>query len=179
MKGISLSIIGEMRACINLIDDRPLIMLSNILTHADCVFLAGSGRGADTARIFARRMTALGKEVHIAGEATAPAIRRGDVMIIFASAQDTRSMALIAKKAYQAEATIAVFSPTASSPIADLASIVIPITRPEPDLIASQQTASVLFDQVCMVLADTLAVQVSKKMNMPYESLMRNGGNFE
>jgi len=179
MKGISFSIIGEMRACINLIDDRPLIMLSNILSHADCIFLAGSGRGSDTARIFARRLTALGKEVHIAGEATAPAIRRGDVMIIFAGSSDMRSMTLMAKKAYQAEATIAVFSPAASSPIADLASIVIPITRPEPDLIASMQTGSVLFDQVCMVLVDTIAVYVAKKMNVPYEALIKNGGNFE
>ena len=180
MKAVSYSILDDIRNVLAQTDERDLFRLLDNLLDAGRIFVAGTARGMDIARSFALRLTQLAMQVHVIGDATTPAIRKGDLLVLFLSIPESRRMADYAKKAYQQQAATAVFTPVRSTPVVDLADIVIEIPRPSVRSgIPALQTSGVIFDQTCFILSDTLIHQLSTRLKRTTQELLENRSNLD
>ena len=71
---------------------RPKYYMLNIY------FVAGKGRSGFVANSFAMRLNQLGKQAHVVGESTTPAIKSNDVFVIISGSGSTEHLRLLADK---------------------------------------------------------------------------------
>ncbi len=179
MKEIAYSILDEIKNTIRLVDEKPLFLLAEEILQAKRVFVAGSGRSEQNARIFAMRLMHLSIPSYVVRDVTTPAITKDDLLIVFANAPENKWLCEIARKSYSAQAAVAAFSLSISSPIADLAKVCVFIPKSPSSGVAGTQSAGVVFDQTCMILSDMLVIHLARKMNKPIDELIRNRSNLE
>lgn len=133
--------------------------LADAVLGADRVFVVGAGRSGIALRMTAMRLMHLGLDVHVVGEATAPAIRPGDLLLTASGSGGTESVVRAARTASDVGARVAAITTDAASPVGELADVVVTVpAAPKLDrsATASQQYAGSLFEQLVVVLGDGL-----------------------
>jgi len=178
MKGMSLKILDEIRATVSQMDEKPLFLLANAMADARRIFVTGRQRGALTARSFAMRLTHLNYPVYVVGEPTTPGITFSDLLIVFPGYGESRSLLDTVRQSYRVEASIAVFTPTPSSPLADLADHKIVVPRPQGNGASHTQSSGILFDQCCSLLSETLIQYLASRKGVPTRELLNNFSNL-
>lgn len=73
---------SEIEATVRGVKPRQVIELAAQLRAAPRVFVAGAGRSGLALRMAAMRLMHLGLAVHVAGDATTPAISEGDLLLV-------------------------------------------------------------------------------------------------
>jgi 6-phospho-3-hexuloisomerase len=129
------------------------------IASASRVFVLGAGRSGLALQMTAMRLMHLGLQAHVAGEVTAPAIRRGDALLVASGSGSTAGILRAAETATSVGATVLAVTTSASSPLASLAdvSIVVPAAeKQDRGGTRSAQYAGSLFEQSVVTIGDAL-----------------------
>jgi 6-phospho-3-hexuloisomerase len=128
------------------------------------IFVFGEGRSGLALRMGAMRLIHLGKNVHVVGDATTPAIAPGDLLIVGSGSGTTPVTVLIAEQARGAGARLLTITANPSATLAGLADVVLALRTPSKDGRGgggSVQAGGSLFEQGLLVLLDTLFLLIA------------------
>jgi 6-phospho-3-hexuloisomerase len=146
------AILAELQAVFARLDDAPLRALAAAVERAAVVVCAGQGRSGLVAAAFAVRLGHLGVDARVAGEASQPAVGRGDLVIALSRSGATAITLHQAKRARAAGAAVAAVTARRSSPLNACADPVVLL-----DATDSRQHAGSLFEQAALIAADAVA----------------------
>ncbi len=176
MKKIAASFLKDIESTIRQIDDNSLAPFCEALDTASRIFIAGGGRCRPIAEYFAMRLAQLGLTVYTVSSPTTPAIAKNDVLVLLAPSADNKRLSAIAKKCYQTGATITAVSPTATSPVADLAKHLVVIPKnPAPRVTGSP----VLYEQSVFILTDAVVHILSLRRGTAAQGSLNFINNLE
>jgi len=152
------------------------------LSGARRVFTLGAGRSGIALNMTAMRLMHLGLPAHVVGEATAPAIEAGDVLLVASGSGTTEGIARAARTAREVGASTIAITADASSVIADLCdvAIIVPAARKlDRDSATSVQYAGSLFEQSVVVIGDALFHSLWKASGQTADELWPRHSNLE
>jgi 6-phospho-3-hexuloisomerase len=153
-----------------------------MLASADRVFVAGAGRSGLVLRMAAMRLMHLGLVVHVAGETTTPAIRRGDLLLVASGSGSTAGVVKAAETATKAGARILAFTANPGSPLAGLADAVVMLPaqqKTDHGSGVSRQYSGSLFEQVLFMATEALFQTLWDNADVPAEELWLRHANLE
>ena len=156
--------------------------LATLIADAPRVFVLGAGRSGLALNMTAMRLMHLGLTVHVVGDATAPAIGTGDLLLTASGSGTTHTIVRAAQLATDAGATVAAISTTATSPLADLAACVVVVPaagKQDRSGEASAQYAGGLFEQAVVLLGDALFHTLWKRSGASADELWPRHANLE
>jgi 6-phospho-3-hexuloisomerase len=111
--------------------------IANSLSFADCekfirellsakrIYVIGAGRSGLVAKAFAMRLMHLGLQAYVVGETITPALKEGDVMVIFSGSGKTKTVADIAETAKDIGAHICLITSNADSRIGKISDCIV------------------------------------------------------
>jgi 6-phospho-3-hexuloisomerase len=146
------------------------------------IFVGGAGRSGLVQRMVAMRLMHLGFEVHIAGDTTTPAIRSGDLLLLASGSGTTSGVVRAAETAAKAGARLAVYTTNATSPLAELADVVVVIPaaqKTDHGSAVSRQYSGSLFEQVLFLAAEAVFQTLWDNDASPAEELWLRHANLE
>ena len=165
--------------------------LARAILDARRVYVAGSGRSGLVSSCFAMRLVHLGLVAHVVGEATAPGVGRGDLLVVASGSGRTRTVRAQATAAQSRGAHVAAVTADARSPLARAADLVVSIpcapfagaTRRGPNAArgpsASAQPGGSLFEQSLLVFLDVMVLDLARRLGWSPERLKRTHSNLE
>jgi len=169
-------------AAINAANLSTLDLAAETLRGARHVFTLGAGRSGIALNMTAMRLMHLGLTVHVVGEATAPAIGAGDVLLVASGSGTTEGIVRAARKAREVGASTVAITADASSLIANLSDVVIivPAARKlDRDSRMSVQYAGSLFEQSVALLGDAFFHALWKASGQTADELWPRHSNLE
>lgn len=149
------------------------------LARSKRVYITGVGRSGLLVKAFGQRLMHLGFDVHLADEVTAPAIRRGDLLVACSGTGSTLLPLYMARKARRLGARVISFTAKERSPLARASTLAILIPAPlEPGRLTRQPARS-LFEQVLFLFLDSLILTAMHELRIPGRRIRRRHGNLE
>jgi 6-phospho-3-hexuloisomerase len=138
------------------------------------VFFSGQGRSGLVAQMAAMRFMHLGKRAHFVGEATAPAVRRRDTLVIVSGSGATPVSVEFGRVAKAEGASVLLVTHQAQSPLRDLSDrhVTIPVT-------GTVQFGGTLFEQSALVLLDSVVLHIMSTVEGPLALMWRNHTNLQ
>ena len=97
------------------------------ILRAKRIYVMGAGRSGLVAKAFAMRLMHLGLQSYVVGETITPAMRAGDVLIVFSGSGRTKTVADIAETAKEIGAHICLITSNTDSRIAKMSECVVEI----------------------------------------------------
>jgi 6-phospho-3-hexuloisomerase len=169
-------------AAISAANGDSLDAAADALRGARRVFTLGAGRSGIALNMTAMRLMHLGLTVHVVGEATAPAIEAGDVLLVASGSGATEGIVRAARTASEVGASTVAITADAASAIAELCdvTIVVPAARKlDRDSAASVQYAGSLFEQSVAIIGDALFHALWKASGQTADELWPRHSNLE
>jgi 6-phospho-3-hexuloisomerase len=169
-------ILAELDGVFAHFDPGVLERLAQGVDSAQRLVCAGRGRSGLVAAALAVRLVHLGVDAHVAGEATQPAVRRGDLLIGISRTGRTAITVHQAERARAAGAAVAAITARDDGPLPALADdvVVLPVTA-----VASRQHAGSLFEQAAMIAADSLCVALQRARGLTDDDLSSRHDNLQ
>lgn len=140
------------------------------LNAAARVMVAGEGRSGLMARAFAMRLMHLGLNVHVVGETTTPSLAASDELVAVSGSGTTAATVRTAEQARALDTRICAITTDAQSRLGQLADFVLTVPAAtkhrrsgeahtnQPLSSLFDQATHLVFDAVCLVLADLRSV---------------------
>jgi 6-phospho-3-hexuloisomerase len=156
--------------------------LPDLILDASRVFAVGNGRSGLALRMGAMRLMHLGRQVHVVGETTTPAIGKGDLLLAVSGSGATHGTLHAAQTATARGATVAAITADPSSPLASTATLVVVIpgaVKTDRSGSVSGQYAGTLFEQMTLVLLDSVFYALWKRSGQSADELYARHGNLE
>ena len=169
-------VLGELASVFDRIDPRDLERLANTVLDAARVFAAGQGRSGLVAAAFAVRLGHLGKEKHVVGEATAPAVGPGDLVVVLSRSGTKRITLHQVQRALAAGAQVAALCADAHAPLTRAASVA--VVLPVHD-VQTRQHAGSLFEQAALILLDSLCWRLQTTLRRTDAELAARHDNLQ
>jgi 6-phospho-3-hexuloisomerase len=163
-------------------DPDSLAAAADLLRSADRVFTLGAGRSGIALDMTAMRLMHVGLTVHVVGEATSPAIGRGDVLLVATGSGTTEGIVRAVDTARTVGASTIAITTDAASPVGVSATvaIVVPAAKKlDRDGAASAQYAGGLFEQCVVVIGDALFHALWKASGQSADDLWPRHSNLE
>lgn len=163
-------------------DPAPFAGALDRLRTADRVFVSGAGRSGLALRMTAMRLMHLGLDAHVVGEATAPAIEAGDVLLVASGSGTTAGIVRAAETAQSVGAAVAVLTTAPDSPLAALADAVVTVpaaAKLDRSGTSSAQYAGSLFEQLVVLLGDALFHTLWQRSGSTADELWPRHANLE
>ena len=120
-------ILDRLTAILSETDNSKAAELLTMVEGAGRTFLGGAGRSLLVSRFFAMRLMHAGYNINMIGEVVTPAITAGDLLILVSASGATETLLPFGRKAKSVGARVAVISMKRSSPMADVADLVVQI----------------------------------------------------
>jgi 6-phospho-3-hexuloisomerase len=151
------------------------------------VYVAGAGRSGLVSAAFAMRLVHLGFVTHAVGEATAPGVGRGDLLIMASGSGRTRTAIAQADAAKARGARVAAVTGDRTSPLARKADLVVQIPCPPyakrkerpRSLAESTQPGGTLFEQSLLLFFDGLVLDLARRTGWSAKILKQRHANLE
>lgn len=175
-------ILEELQRTLQAISPEEARVAEKLLQESRAIFATGSGRSGLAIRMAAMRLMHLGLTVHVVGEVTAPAITKGDLLLIASGSGTTASAVAAAETARRLGARILVLTAARQSRLGELADAVLFIpaaTKQEHNGTISQQYAGALFEQSVLLVMDTLFQEMWRARGETAEQLWARHTNLE
>lgn len=177
-------IIKELQENAEKINEDELNNFAQKIMEAKRLFVAGAGRSGFVARAFSNRLMHLGMTVWFVGEPTTPAIGKDDLLIILSGSGETGSLKVMAQKAKEKEATVAIITIYPESTIGKACEtlIQVPGVTPKSNLksgIKSVQPMGNAFEQMSWLICDNIIMIVMEKMNKTEVEMFSLHANLE
>ena len=179
------AITAELQETLASVSDTQLDLLAQKICTAKRVFLTGAGRSLLMIRACAMRLMQLGLTAYVPGEVVTPAIQPGDLLIVASGSGETATVALMAKKAKEIGAEVALITIMPDSTIGGLADLIIPVdaasTKVAENKKTSVQLGGSLFEIGVLLLLEAVTMLVVEKKGItdPNGLLMKNHANLE
>lgn len=169
-------VLSEVTAVVRAIDARASAKFVAELRRAKRIYLAGVGRSGLMVKAFGQRLMHLGYGVHLADEITAPAIRRGDLLVACSGSGKTQLTLYMARKARRVGARVIALVSQRGVPLAREARSVVEIPAP-PN--GSSQPARTAFEQALMLYLDSVVLALMEDLRIPVGRIERRHANLE
>ncbi|UTM38009.1 SIS domain-containing protein [Rhodococcus pyridinivorans] len=130
-----------------------------LINSARSVFVIGNGRSGLAIQMAAMRLMHLGLRVHVAGEVTAPAIGKGDLLVAVSGSGTTESVVRAADTARKVGASVVAVTTAPASPLgqrADQVLILPAADKQDHSATITAQYAGSLFEQAVLLAFDAL-----------------------
>ena len=116
---------SKIRAIASTISDEDVEKFITTLLNAQRIYVMGAGRSGLVAKAFAMRLMHLGLEAFVVGETITPALKAGDIMVVFSGSGRTKTVADIAETAKEIGAKICLISSNADSRIGKISDCIV------------------------------------------------------
>lgn len=178
------AMINDLSRTLGLVDVAQIEALQAAILKAHRIFIAGKGRTGLQMKAFAMRLMHLGLTVHVVDDVTTPAIQAGDLLIIGSGSGRTASLVCYAETVAKHGASLATITGNSSSPIADVADVVvyIPASNFKSDQENSSETVLVmgsLFEHVLGLVCDLMVIQLKQKRDQSDDAMNMRHANLE
>lgn len=153
----------------------------DLLLAAPRIFVTGAGRSGLALRMAAMRLMHLGMTVFVVGDATTPAIARGDLLLVASASGTTAGPLHAVQTARKAGAEVLLVTTRADSPMAREAKacLTIAATTRQQAGNSSAQYAGALFEQSVLLLTDILFHQMWQRSGKSADDLSSRHANLE
>lgn len=145
------------------------------------IFCDGAGRSRLQAEGFAMRLAQMGWNVHVVGEATAPALCAGDLLFICSGSGETKILvehAAMAKKVGAVLMTVTTDEMSTLGKMSDHCIQVKAVSKSQRSACSVQPMGS-LFEQCSGILFDMMILMLMEKMGISGEEMFQNHCNLE
>lgn len=145
------------------------------------IFCDGAGRSRLQVEGFAMRLAQMGWNVHVVGEATAPALRAGDLLFICSGSGETKILVEHAVKAKKVGAVLMAVTTNETSTLGKMSDHCVQVKAAEKSqrTACSVQPMGSLFEQCSGILFDLMILMLMEKMGLSGEEMFRNHSNLE
>ncbi|MFH9657997.1 6-phospho-3-hexuloisomerase [Streptomyces sp. NPDC017248] len=174
-------VLREVEALLSRTDEEEARELIDAVRAAERVFTLGMGRSKMAVDAFAMRLMHLGITVHIAADATTPAIGRGDLLIACSGSGETSTVVSLARTAARAGARVAAVTGKPDSSLAQDADLVIRLREYDQDHrpSASSQFVGTLFEQGALLFFDCLILVMEGGRHPDADAMFARHTNLE
>lgn len=172
-----LGVLSEVERTIRSIDPMQVNSLAHEILSARRIYTAGAGRSGLVSSCFAMRLVHLGLVAHVVGEATAPGVAEGDLLIVSSGSGRTRTVIAQASAARSRGTRVAAVTADERSPLARQADIVMLIPCPPFSSARGKtiQFGGSLFEQSLLLFYDTLILELAERLGRsPLDMRMRH-----
>ena len=150
------------------------------------VYVAGTGRSLLMMRCFAMRLMHMELTAYVVGETVTPAIGPGDLLVIGSGSGETGTLKVMAKKARDVGASLALITAHPESTMGRMADVVVAIAAPTVknaggnDFETVQPGAS-MFEQSLLLFGDMMVLEIQRLLGVTdkNESMNRLHTNLE
>ncbi|WP_067621416.1 6-phospho-3-hexuloisomerase [Alicyclobacillus acidiphilus] len=175
--------IQELSHVVAAIDDETAEQFVEYILQANKIFVAGAGRSGLMGRAFAMRLMQMGFEAYVVGETVTPNLDKGDLLIVGTGSGETKTLLVMAEKARNLNASIAVVSIFPESTIGRLSNIAVqlpaqPKTGSETGY-QSIQPMGALFEQSLMLFYDALILMLMNRQGTNASTMFSRHANLE
>ena len=175
-------IADEHRSVIAATDASAWARAAERIRAAPQVFTVGSGRSGLALQMVAMRLMHLGKDAHVVGEPSAPAIGGDDVLIAASGSGHTARVVDDARIAVDAGACVLAVTTDPESDLAQLATETLRVAAADKqdfDGESSAQYAGSLFEQSVLLLGDAVFHSLWSTAGDSARELWRNHANLD
>lgn len=142
------------------------------------VLVCGSGRSGLAGQMFAVRLAQLGIDVHFGGEMTAPAIGKGDLVILVSGSGRTGSVAGLAKIARERGARVACVTADGGCGMAGDSGISIVLESGKDADSARLAPLGTLFEDSALMFFESLVPSLMERLGASEEDMRRNHADW-
>jgi 6-phospho-3-hexuloisomerase len=174
--------LAEVGALLDRVSEEQCEALVRAITSATRVFVSGQGRSGHIMRLAAIRLMQVGLTVHVAGDATTPPIRQGDLLLIASGSGETPTPLNHARRASAAGARVASITAQPASTIASLCDVVvsIPGETTKVNLVGkSRMPLAAALEQATLIVLDVIVARLAEEMGQTQSSMMARHANLE
>ncbi|WP_254505613.1 6-phospho-3-hexuloisomerase [Bacillus altitudinis] len=177
------AILSELSEHSPVIKDEQAEQLVKSILAARKVFVAGAGRSGLMGKSFAMRLTHIGLEAYVIGETNTPAFTSEDLLIVGSGSGRTETLLVLAKKARAIGGSVASFTLSAESPIADLSDEVILLSGAPKDQHEGNhhtiQPMGSLFEQTLLLMYDAVILRLMEMKELDTHKMYGHHANLE
>ena len=182
------TILGEITSTLEGARPEQADALARAIVKARRVYVGGVGRSGLVSACFAMRLVHLGLVAHVVGEATAPGLGRGDLLVMSSGSGRTRTVLAQAQAARSRGARVAVVTADGRSPVARAADVVVEVPCPpfagpprgaKGAGVATVQPGGALFEQALLVFYDGLILDLADRLDWSPKMLKVRHSNLE
>ena len=184
MSDITSKITGELRKTLSEISNNDCDILSGLILNSDKIFVAGAGRSGFMVKAFCMRLMHMGFNAYVVGETVTPNLTDKDMLLIASGSGSTGSLVVIAEKAKDIGAKLALVTIDNQSPIAKKADAVLVIPAPSPKIqkvveFTSVQPMGSLFEQSLLLTLDSIILLIMEKKGQTSDHMFTRHTNLE
>ncbi|HZE96840.1 MAG TPA: 6-phospho-3-hexuloisomerase [Planctomycetota bacterium] len=172
-------VLDEVTRVLHKIDDASSRAFVRELARCKSIYITGVGRSGLVVQAFGQRLMHLGFDVHLAHEITAPAIRRGDLLVACSGTGTTLLPHYMARKARRIHARVVCLTARPTSPLAKISNLTVPIPAPLERGPETRQPARSLFEQVLFLYLDSVILTAMHELRIPGRKIRRRHANLE
>lgn len=116
---------SRIRSIAERLSDEEVDGLINEINCARRIFVMGAGRSGLVAKAFAMRLMHLGLQAYVVGETITPALKKGDLVVVFSGSGETKTIADLSETAKNLGARLALITSKKNSRIGRIADHVV------------------------------------------------------
>ena len=180
---VSFQIISEISWVLGKVDQRSVRQFLEEIHQANTIVACGAGRVGMAMRGFTMRLGHLGKDVHMLGDATVPAIGAGDLLLVASGSGETQTIYDIVEIAHKNGARIALVTGNPNSRMAKLAYATILLSAPSKtkrvEGFTSIQPMTTLNEQCLGILFDSMVLLLMEDMGETHDTMWARHSNLE
>ncbi|HCH48931.1 MAG TPA: 6-phospho-3-hexuloisomerase [Glutamicibacter sp.] len=173
---------SEIEATVRGVKPQQVIELAAQLRAAPRVFVAGAGRSGLALRMAAMRLMHLGLAVHVAGDATTPAIAEGDLLLVASGSGTTAGVVQNVRTAQRVGARIAAITTDPSSPIGSAAHVLVEVPaagKTDHGSSITRQYSGSLFEQALFLITEIVFHTLWSADDATAQQLWQRHANLE
>jgi 6-phospho-3-hexuloisomerase len=175
-------ILNELERTLAAVSDAEIAVAQRMILTANRVFVTGAGRTGLALKMVAMRLMHLGLAVHVAGDATTPAIGPGDLLLVASGSGTTAGPVHAAEVAVKTGARVLALTATPASRLGMLAKsfVLIPAAaKQDHGGMISEQYAGALFEQSVLLIMDAMFQALWHERGESAEELWKRHANLE
>lgn len=170
------AVASEVREILTGVSAKQMARLAEGVEVASAIFVTGQGRSGLVGQAFAMRLMQLGFRAHVAGEATAPAIGQGDLLVAISGSGSTACTVHIAEAARRHGARVFAVTADPGAELGDLADEALVIPRPARE---SRQPGMTFFEQATLLVLDAVVLELMARIGADQDALLARHANLE
>lgn len=184
----------KIRTIADVISNDQINALIDEILNADRIYTMGAGRSGLVAKSFAMRLMHLGLSAFVIGETVTPAMKQGDIVIVFSGSGATKTVADIAETAKEIGGRVCLITSKKESRIGRIADCIV-IIESQRDRVADESAEfeirqmmgehksfaplGTIFETTAMVFADAIISRLMEITRCRPEDLQCRHANIE
>ncbi len=151
------------------------------LHQSNKIFTTGKGRSGLVVQMFSNRLVQLGKQVHVVGEVTCPAVTRDDLYLIVTGSGSDVGVLENVKVVKKIGGKVAIITTNTQSPITQISdySIIINTDTKYSEEKLSKQPMGALFEQTALLILESLVMEIKSDLCLSEKDMELRHANIE